>query len=125
MWWDETWRSWKVFNIDQAWRANFPERPLVRDPTRRAVLLVHGYMCNRAIWRHWLLNGIPQHWNVATVNLEPVFGPVERYAEVIHGAVERCAPPRAPTASPWSATAWAVSPRASTCAAMDAARCSA
>jgi predicted alpha/beta hydrolase family esterase len=89
VWWDETWRSWKVFNVDQAWRADFPERPLVRDPARPAVLLVHGYMCNRATWRHWLLNGIPAHWNVATVNLEPVFGPLEGYAEGIHAAVER------------------------------------
>jgi pimeloyl-ACP methyl ester carboxylesterase len=90
VWWGETWRSWVVFNIDQAWRAGFPERPLVRDPARPAVLLVHGYMCNRATWRHWLVGGgIPAHWNVATVNLEPVFGAVERYAEGIHAAVEQ------------------------------------
>ena len=54
VWWGETWRSFKVFNIDQAWRADFPERPLVRDPSRPTVLLIHGYMCNRATWRHWL-----------------------------------------------------------------------
>jgi len=89
IWWIETWRASVVFNIDQPWRANFPERPLVRDPSRPAVLLIHGYMCNRAAWRYWLRKGIPARWNVATVNLEPVFGPVERYAEVIHGAVER------------------------------------
>jgi len=89
VWWGETWRSFRVFNIDQAWRADFPERPLVRDPSRPAVLLVHGYMCNRATWRHWLMNGIPSRWNVATVNLEPVFGTVQHYADVVHDAVER------------------------------------
>lgn len=89
IWSVETWRSWVLFNVDQPWRAGFPERPLVRDPSRPAVLLVHGYMCNRGAWRYWLRNGIPARWNVATVNLEPVFGPVERYAEGIHGAVER------------------------------------
>lgn len=88
VWWGETWRSWTVFNIDQAWRADFPERALVRDPQRPAVLLIHGYMCNRATWRHWLMDGIPAHWNVATVNLEPVFSAVERYAVVVHAAVE-------------------------------------
>jgi len=88
VWWGETWRSFKVFNIDQPWRADFPERPLARDPARPAVLLVHGYMCNRATWRHWLMDGIPSHWTVATVNLEPVFGAVERYADVVHAAVE-------------------------------------
>jgi predicted alpha/beta hydrolase family esterase len=89
VWWGETWRSFKVFNIDQPWRADFPERPLTRDPSRPTVLLVHGYMCNRATWRHWLMDGIPSHWNVATVNLEPVFGAVEHYAEVVDHAVER------------------------------------
>lgn len=89
IWWVETWQSWRLFNVDQPWRAGFPERPLVRDPSRPAVLLIHGYMCNRAAWRRWLRRGIPAHWNVATVNLEPVFGPVERYADGIHGAVER------------------------------------
>jgi predicted alpha/beta hydrolase family esterase len=89
VWWGETWRSFKVFNIDQPWRADFPERPLVRDPARPAVLLVHGYMCNRATWRHWLMDGIPSSWNVATVNLEPVFGSVQHYAGVVNDAIER------------------------------------
>jgi predicted alpha/beta hydrolase family esterase len=90
VWWGETMRSFVVFNIDQAWRAHYPERPLVRDPARPALLLVHGYMCNRGTWRHWLLKGgVPAHWNVATVNLEPIFVPVERYAENIHAAVEQ------------------------------------
>jgi predicted alpha/beta hydrolase family esterase len=90
VWWGETARSFIAFNVDQAWRSHYPERPLVRDPARPAVLLVHGYMCNRGTWRHWLLKGgVPVHWNVATVNLEPIFGPVERYADVIHAAVEQ------------------------------------
>ena len=89
MWWVETWRASVVFNIDQPWRANFPERPLVREPSRTAVLLIHGYMCNRASWRYWLLGRIPVRWNVATVNLEPVFGALGLYADVIHGAVEK------------------------------------
>jgi hypothetical protein len=89
VWWNETMRSFVVFNIDQPWRANFAERPIVHDPARPAVLLVHGYMCNRGTWRRWLLRGtVPQHWNVATVNLEPIFVPVERYADGIHEAVE-------------------------------------
>jgi len=89
VWWGETWRSFTVFNIDQAWGSRFPEPPLTRDPTRPAVLLVHGYMCNRGTWRHWLHHGLPTRWNVATVNLEPVFGPVQGYAQTIHAAVER------------------------------------
>ena len=90
VWLGETWRSFKVFNIDQAWRAGFPEPAVVHDPLRPAVLFIHGYMCNRATWRPWLFGrGLAQRWNCATVNLEPVFGPVDRYPERIDEAVER------------------------------------
>jgi hypothetical protein len=89
VWARETWRSFRVFNIDQPWRAGFPEA-IASDPLRPAVLFVHGYMCNRATWRPWLINhGLSRRWNCATVNLEPVFGAVDRYALVIHAAVER------------------------------------
>lgn len=90
VWWGETWRSFKVFNVDQPWRADFPEPAVVRNPLRPAVLFVHGYMCNRATWRPWLIDrGLGQRWNCATVNLEPVFGAVDRYTDIVHAAVER------------------------------------
>ena len=89
LWLVESWRSFIVFNIDQPWRANFPERPIVKDAARPAVLLVHGYMCNRASWRRWVLLGLPRDWNVATVNLEPAYVPVEQYAAVLDRAVEK------------------------------------
>ncbi len=92
LWLVESWRSFVVFNIDQPWRANFAERPIVSDPARPAVLLVHGYMCNRASWRRWVLEGLPTDWNVATISLEPVYAPVEEYAESLqhrHSEVAR------------------------------------
>ncbi len=88
LWLVESWRSFVVFNIDQPWRANFPERPIVKDSVRPAALLVHGYMCNRASWRHWVREGLPSNWNVATISLEPVYSPVEEYAESLHRAIE-------------------------------------
>lgn len=89
LWLIESWRSFVVFNIDQPWRANFAERPILNDAARPAVLLVHGYMCNRASWRHWIREGLPANWNVATISLEPVYAPVEEYAESLHRAVEQ------------------------------------
>jgi predicted alpha/beta hydrolase family esterase len=90
VWAGETWRSFKVFNVDQPWRAGFPEPTVVHNPLRPAVLFVHGYMCNRATWRPWLIDrGLGQRWNCATVNLEPVFGAVDRYTDIVHAAVER------------------------------------
>jgi predicted alpha/beta hydrolase family esterase len=90
VWWAETRRSFMVFNVDQPWRAGFPEPALARAPNRPAVLFIHGYLCNRATWRPWLLKrGLAGRWNCATVNLEPVFGAVDRYAALIEAAVER------------------------------------
>ena len=89
LWLVESWRSFVVFNIDQPWRASFAEPPIVNDPARPAVLLVHGYMCNRASWRRWVLEGLPTDWNVATISLEPVYAPVEEYAESLQIAVQK------------------------------------
>lgn len=90
VWLGETWRSFKVFNIDQPWRAGFDEPEILRQPDRPAVLFIHGYMCNRATWRPWLFeSGLAGRWNCATVNLEPVFGAMDRYPELIHAAIER------------------------------------
>lgn len=89
VWLRETWRSFMVFNVDQPWRAGFSEPEIARDE-RRAVLFIHGYMCNRATWRAWLLQGgLARRWNCATVNLEPVYGTVHGYADRIQAAVER------------------------------------
>jgi triacylglycerol esterase/lipase EstA (alpha/beta hydrolase family) len=89
IWWQETLISTRMFAFSQLFAARFPEPSLVADPRRPAVLLVHGYLCNRAVWRALLDSGRLDDCNVATVNLEPIFGPIERYAEVIARAVEQ------------------------------------
>lgn len=89
VWLVESWRSFSAFSIDQPWRADFPERPIAHDAQRPAVLLVHGYLCNRGVWRPWLLGGLPTRWNIATISLEPVYGSIESYAAALHEAVER------------------------------------
>ena len=88
MWWTETLTSVRMFSWAQPFASKFPERVFVRDPQRPAVLLVHGYMCNRAVWQPLLASGRLDDCNVATVNLEPVFGPIESYGEVIARAVD-------------------------------------
>jgi pimeloyl-ACP methyl ester carboxylesterase len=89
IWWEETLVSTRMFSFSQLFAARFPEPPLLRDPQRPAVLLVHGYMCNRAVWRTLLDSGTLGACNVATVDLVPIFGPIERYADVINSAVGR------------------------------------
>jgi triacylglycerol esterase/lipase EstA (alpha/beta hydrolase family) len=81
--------SWRMFLFEQPFRATFPEPPIERDPHRPAVLLVHGYLCNRAVWRPLLASRALAHCNVATVNLQPVFAPIDAYADAIASAVQR------------------------------------
>lgn len=88
VWWRETLASLHVF----LWLQPFSTRSdaaLVRDPQRPAVLLIHGYVCNRAVWQPLLNAGVLRDCNVATVNLEPVFGDIDGYAEVVAAAIDR------------------------------------
>lgn len=81
--------SLRLFLWRQPWRSGFAEPPRVRGPLRPALLLVPGFMCNRAVWKPLLDSRTLAGFNVATVNLEPVFGDIGHYAEVVHRAVEQ------------------------------------
>lgn len=89
IWLREAWVSVRVFLWRQPWRSGFAEPPLVRDAQRPALLLIAGFMCNRAAWRPLLDSGMLQGFNVATVNLEPIFGDIDAYADVVHRAMEK------------------------------------
>jgi triacylglycerol lipase len=81
--------SLRIFLWRQPWRSGFPEPSLTHDPQRPALLLIAGFMCNRAAWRPLLHSGLLRDFNVATVNLEPIFGDIDAYADVVHRAVEQ------------------------------------
>jgi len=88
VWWGESMVSLRVF----LWRQPFATRrdaEMVNDPRRPAVLLIHGYLCNRAVWQPLLAAGALRDCNVATVNLEPVFGSIDQYAELVRAAIDR------------------------------------
>jgi hypothetical protein len=56
---------------------------------RRGLLLVHGFVCNRGLWNPWWPRlraaGVP----CIALNLEPVFGSIDDYAELVEAAVRR------------------------------------
>lgn len=87
-WLGETAASLRSFVLLMPWFGDTP-LPSGRDPRRVPVVLVHGYFCNRAVWRplaRWLAaRGHP----VDSVNLEPPFAPVEHYLPALEKAVER------------------------------------
>jgi triacylglycerol lipase len=90
-WWGEVLTAPQVF----CWRQPFRSRaipdwlPETGDGTSRGIILVHGFVCNRAVWNPWMrrlrAHGIPY----VAVNLEPVFGSIDDYAEIIEGAVQQ------------------------------------
>jgi pimeloyl-ACP methyl ester carboxylesterase len=89
VWLGETWCSLRVFAWRQPFASNFAEPALAADPQRPALLLIAGYVCNRAVWRPLLDSGQLAACNIATVNLEPVFDSIDHYAAEIDAAIAR------------------------------------
>ncbi|EHR69361.1 alpha/beta hydrolase family protein [Burkholderiales bacterium JOSHI_001] len=54
---------------------------------RQGVLLVHGFVCNRGLWTPWMQRLQAQGVPFVAVNLEPVFGSIDRYVPLIDSAV--------------------------------------
>jgi hypothetical protein len=79
-----------VFGWQQPWRWRRHADHLPADAHgRRGLILVHGFVCNRGLWNPWWPRlrqaGVP----CIAVNLEPVFGSIDRYPAVIEAAVQR------------------------------------
>jgi triacylglycerol esterase/lipase EstA (alpha/beta hydrolase family) len=57
------------------------------------LVFVHGFVCNRAIWLPWMRRLRQRGRNYLSVNLEPLFGPLDSYLPAIDTAIstaERC-----------------------------------
>jgi triacylglycerol lipase len=90
-WWGEVLTAPQVFCWRQPFRSRsipdwLPEQP---GEASRGIVLVHGFVCNRAVWNPWMtrlrVQGIPY----IAVNLEPVFGSIDEYANIIEQAVQQ------------------------------------
>jgi triacylglycerol esterase/lipase EstA (alpha/beta hydrolase family) len=88
-WWGEVVTGMRVFGWRQPFRSNAIPDELSDALGKRAVVLVHGFVCNRGLWNPWMHRlreaGVPY----VAINLEPIFGSIERYAALIDRAVER------------------------------------
>lgn len=89
--WQECVVGVQVFNWRQPFCAHrepdLPSPPYAQG--RQGIVLIHGYVCNRAVWLPWLPRlraaGVP----FIAVNLEPVFGDIDDYTPTIEAAVAR------------------------------------
>jgi len=89
-WWGEVLAAPRVFCWRQPFRSHAEPDALDADSAGRlGVLLVHGFVCNRALWNPWLARlraaGVP----FVAVSLEPVFGAIDDYGAIIDDAVLR------------------------------------
>ena len=92
-WWAEVRSAVRVFCWDQPFRSRvepdwLPTIPL-SSTGQRGVVLVHGFLCNRAMWRPWFAPLRRAGHAFEAVNLEPVFGSIDDYAPLIDAAVQR------------------------------------
>jgi len=65
-----------------------PRMHLARSPRGLPVLMVHGYGANGGFWVHLAAQLEAQGFSHATVDLEPVFGDIEDFAQQLERAVQ-------------------------------------
>jgi triacylglycerol lipase len=90
-WWNEALTAPRVFLWRQPFRATAESDHVPPDAgaTSPGVVLVHGFVCNRGLWNPWMrelrARGVP----FVALNLEPVFGSIDHYPQIIEDAVAR------------------------------------
>lgn len=89
-WWQEVITAPRVFFWRQPFRSLAEPDLLPAQPNgQRGVVLVHGFVCNRGLWNPWMRVLRSRNVPFIAVNLEPLFGSVDNYADVIESAVTR------------------------------------
>jgi triacylglycerol esterase/lipase EstA (alpha/beta hydrolase family) len=80
-----------------AWRQPFRWREVPDhlaapgEPSRRGVVFIHGFVCNRGFWTPWMKELRARGHSFVAVNLEPVFGSIDDYVPIVEQAVEAVA----------------------------------
>ena len=87
-WWGEVRSAPRVFCWQQPFRSRrWPDHLPADARGRRGIVLVHGFVCNRGLWNPWLKRLHARNLPCIAVNLEPVFGSIDQYADTIEAAV--------------------------------------
>jgi pimeloyl-ACP methyl ester carboxylesterase len=89
-WWIEVLTAAKVFMWWQPFRSSQHADNIAQPGAmqgRRGLVLVHGFLCNRALWWRWFPELERRNVPFVAVNLEPVFGSVDDYADTLNQAV--------------------------------------
>jgi triacylglycerol lipase len=92
-WWRESVTGHAIFSWQQPFRAGLHADSL-DDPQakgKRAVVLVHGFFCNRGIWNAWCRRFKAEGVPYIALTLEPPLASIDDYAATIDDAVRRAA----------------------------------
>ena len=91
-WLAETWVAPQVFCWRQPFRSRvFPDQlePRQMLQGRRGVVFIHGFFCNRGFWTPWLKCLWDTRHAFVALDLEPMFGSIDKYVSQIDDAVRR------------------------------------
>lgn len=88
-WCSESWTSHLVFSWRQPFFASQEPDVLDAPVGQRALLLVHGFFCNRGLWNPWMRHLRAKRVPYLALTLEPVYGSIEEYVPLIDAAIER------------------------------------
>lgn len=88
-WWGEVITGLRVFGWRQPFRSAAIPDDLPASSTRRGVLLIHGFVCNRGLWNPWMRRLRRSGTPYVAINLEPVLGSIDGYVRSIEDAVAR------------------------------------
>jgi triacylglycerol lipase len=86
-WWGELLACLHVFFWLQPFFGD-KKLPSGQDPNKPALLLVHGFFCNRGLWRSFAQYFAAKGHYIGSVNMEPVFGSIDEYPALIHAAIQ-------------------------------------
>ncbi|MFT7721418.1 MAG: alpha/beta fold hydrolase [Roseateles sp.] len=87
-WWREVLDSERVMSWRQPWREG-AEPDFLPAGAPAAVLLVHGFTCNRGFWNGWMKRLRAQGVAFVAPSLEPAFGSIDAYADQVEAGVRR------------------------------------
>jgi triacylglycerol lipase len=86
--WVAEWRAAAmVFTWWQPFRHQAIADNLQPTPGKRGMVLVHGFFCNRALWTEWMRHLERQGRVFVSVDLEPAYGSISNYAQIVEQAV--------------------------------------
>jgi triacylglycerol lipase len=89
-WFGEVITAPRVFFWRQPFRSRAePDHLPLGARGQRGLVLVHGFVCNRGLWNPWMRGLRERNVPFIAVDLEPVFGSIDRYPQIIETAVAR------------------------------------